>query len=279
MWVENWKEVVDKWQIDTKLNKLQEQINSIPFEKKENWLFNLKLNNIVLDIDLTAEKLVEAYRYLKSRLIIANSNYIKNSPAIFVKGFFSWNWNLDIDWRIDPKYMIEDRVINIFWDNMDKVIKFLNDVLSTKRDKNKNNDFIDWMFDSWKVNLIESFDLFREIENDNRELDELSQLQIGPDRKESLIRLKNFLKNWIGWDSTETIWYFKSIMWDNIVFEEGNSFIRNEQRVFFELSNDWSYINITQQERKLWRYIIKDYNDQVILLLLSWKKTIDDYEI
>jgi len=282
IWTENqWiDKVPSSTQINEQLNQLQEQINNIPFEKKENWLFNLKFDGVVLDIDLTPEELVKAYWYLKSKIRYANSNDSRHSPVLFYSAL-SWNWKLKIDTRFkNPVYMRENDVTELFWqEKMNKIIEFLNNVLNINRDWDENNDILDWTLDSWSINFDESYNIYREIENNNQNIKNVSQLQKRPNRNESLIILKQLLLKWINWDLSQSVWYFSSITYDNIIFEVENSSIQINQKVNFQLSDNWSSIEIEQWWIVLWRYIIKDYNDQIILLLLSWKKTIEDFRV
>jgi hypothetical protein len=70
-----------------------------------------------------------------------------------------------------------------------------------------------------------------------------------------------------------------NLTYNGIPYIVENSSLRNDRKINFELSQDSAYVNVTQNWNKLWYFILKDYNDQIILSQLTGRKNFSDYTI
>lgn len=271
-----------------KLEQLENRIAvDFPFEKTENGSYNLKIDNITLDLDVSAETLVEANKYILERLTYYQQNDSKFYEEYFyLSGWWNKDIDLSIDWFLstDPTYVTSERFEEIFWSNTNedkqKLIDFLHKILNVRQPEwFKKIDFND------KVDINSNQKLLQEIKKsisekniDFNSVQEVLNSNKAPNRSYSIKNLFQLLQAPIEpWKIQPRS--FMNLTYNGIPYIVENSSLRNDRKINFELSQDSAYVNVTQNWNKLWYFILKDYNDQIILSQLTGRKDFSDYTI
>lgn len=280
-----------KQQCDNKLQQLEQRIDvDFPFVKNENGSYSIMKDQIVLDIEITSEKIKDANTYILQILTYFKQNNQKYYDNYLELDNDNSNANIDMvqKWR-NKTYVKSNDFWEIFWtdsiEDKKELISFLHKILNVHQEKWYTiYDYNDSVDNSENQEIINSVQALKNPTNRkywSKNIGQILEINSDPNRKQSLANLsflinKSFKIKW-SWISSSNS--FMELTYHDMPYTSirEDSFKKHYNLEF--TYDGWAFINISQNNITIGHFRLNNYNDQIILSQLLWETSVHDYQI
>lgn len=280
-----------------------------PFEKDDNWYYNLLLEWEKLNIALSAEQLIKLYDKIQRSLMAYQWVYEKYTKEEFRDWYINDGISLDAN-GLDKTHFSEDLLREIFWDDYEsdkqEIIIFMNKLINKfSNNNNKRVDQLNISEDLDKINMEENIKIINQINEIWFEdfqwlsIKEIIESNRTNDRVESLRNILYLIHNNLPVDlstlqrngETKTKTYIslvselRPLTYEDFVYNSASWTFGWWNIVNLEYSDSDNKVYVYSGKstwdikQSIWSFTVKNVNDRVILSVLVWNRKIEDYKI